>query len=239
MHYSTLLIDFDHTLLDSDASAHAAFAITMVAAGVADPSPVIPAFEAINAELWAAVESGDLSPNDIRSLRFERLVRATGIDADPGAMADLYVQGLGAHGGLYPGVADVLDALAERASLALVTNGIGEVQRARIERLGLAPYFDAVVISGEVGSAKPATEIFDIAFERLGRPDKTATLMVGDNPTSDIAGGIAYGIDTCWYSPNGAVSDLTPTHRITDLAELLEIVRHPIRSQPPRRRRSS
>ena len=77
---------------------------------------------------------------------------------------------------LYPGVVEVLDALAPLVSMAMVTNGIGEVQRARIERLGLGPYLDAVVISGEVGVAKPGPAIFDLAFAALGDPDRATTL---------------------------------------------------------------
>ena len=91
---------------------------------------------------------------------------------------------------------------SSQTSLALVTNGLSEVQRTRIERLDLGRYFDAVVISSEVGAAKPSTEIFDLAFELLGSPAKASALMVGDSLTSDIQGGINYGIATCWYNPN-------------------------------------
>ena len=85
--------------------------------------------------------------------------------------------------------------------LAVISNGLGEVVYARLARLGLSDYFDAVVVSSEVGVAKPNPAIFEAAFERLGSPDKATTLMVGDSLTSDIAGGSAFGIDTCWYNP--------------------------------------
>jgi HAD superfamily hydrolase (TIGR01509 family) len=87
------------------------------------------------------------------------------------------------------------------ATLALVSNGIGAVARAKVARLELDRYFAAIVISGEVGTAKPDAGIFDIVFDQLGNPDKATALMIGDSLTSDIAGGINYGIDTCWYAP--------------------------------------
>ena len=119
---------------------------------------------------------------------------------------------------------EVLDSLAGTATLALITNGIGEVQRTRIERLAIEHYFDAIVISGEVGKAKPGTEIFDIVFERLDAPDKETALIIGDNLGSDIQGGINYGIDTCWYNPGGRNSNgVTATHEIVDLAALQTI----------------
>lgn len=51
--------------------------------------------------------------------------------------------------------------------------------------------------------AKPDGRIFDVAFERMGQPPKTEVLIVGDSLSSDIAGGLAYGIDTCWFNPAG------------------------------------
>ena len=224
MPYTTILFDLDHTLLDSDASEAAAFDMTLRAAGASDPTTYGSTFGEINMELWARVESGELSPNQVRYLRFERLVGTTDLDADPIAMADLYVAGLGANGDLYPGAAEMLAALASNAALALITNGIGEVQRARIARTGIERYFDAIVISGEVGASKPGTAIFDMTFDLLGSPPKWSALMVGDNESSDIEGGNAFGIDTCWYAPDDAVASLTHTHRISELAFLPGIV---------------
>jgi YjjG family noncanonical pyrimidine nucleotidase len=224
MRYTTILFDLDHTLLDSDASEVAAFDMTLRAAGVEDPARYFAPFEAINAVLWAAVEREELSPNEVRRLRFEQLVTATGLDADPVALADLYVAGLGANGDLYPGAVELLEAIAAHATLALVTNGIGEVQRARIARTGIEQYFDAIVISGEVGASKPGTAIFDLTFGLLGNPDRSTALMVGDNESSDIEGGIRYGIDTCWFAPDDAVASLAHAHRISDLPALMPIV---------------
>jgi 2-haloacid dehalogenase len=104
----------------------------------------------------------------------------------------------------------------------LVTNGLGEVQRARIERLDLEPLFDAIVISGEVGTAKPGTKIFDIAFDALGWPARESALMIGDSLSSDIAGGANYGIATCWYNPSQrpAPPGSSVDHSITALGQL-------------------
>ena len=225
MAYTTLLFDLDHTLFDFDASEEAAFAATLASAGVTSPNGHMGIFTEINVALWADVERGILTPNQVRTLRFEQLIERTGIVADPVAMADHYVHGLGAYGELYPGARGVLEELSPHATLAVISNGIGEVQRARIARLGLDRYFDTIVISGEVGTAKPGTRIFDIVFDRLDGPDKATVLMIGDSLSSDIAGGVNYGIDTCWYTP-GSVPDteLPVTYRVTSLAEIPPIV---------------
>jgi YjjG family noncanonical pyrimidine nucleotidase len=224
--YQTLLFDLDHTLLDSDASEIAAYAHTMQLIGLPDPDDHFERYLRINHRMWAAVERGELQPTEVRLRRFEQFVDEVGIDADPVEMAEAFVWGLGAHGELYDGARDVLDELAVRASLAMVTNGLSDVQRARIERLDLDGYFDAIVISSEVGVTKPRPEIFDITFARLGSPPKESAVMIGDSLTSDIRGGADYGIATCWYNARAtsAGPDDVVTHEVSKLADLPAVV---------------
>lgn len=227
MSYCTFLIDLDHTIFDSDTSETAAFQQTLLAAGIEDFAPYSGAFRDINLELWAAVERHELTPQQVRTLRFERLVATQQLTADPSRMAKDYVRALSANGELYDGAREVLEALSERASLALVTNGLSEVQRARIDRLGIGDYFDAVAISAEIGAAKPGTKIFDFVFAELGQPARATAVMVGDNLSADIQGGANYGIATCWYNPHGRVAgpSVQPGHEIAALHELLGLIR--------------
>lgn len=227
--YTVLLLDLDHTLLDADASERLAFEHALASAGVAAPDRYLPAFGRINRALWARVERGEISAVHVRTTRFTQLIAATGIDASAEALADAFAGGLGVYGELYPGVRDVLDALDAEptVSLALVTNGLSEVQRVRIDRLGLGRYFDVIAISSELGTAKPAPAIFEIALAGLGAPAKSSALMVGDSLTSDIQGGRNAGIATCWYNPQrrpGSPDGLVD-HEITTLDALLAFVR--------------
>ena len=223
MSYSTFLLDLDHTLFDTEASEVAAFEQTMFSADIDEPRLYWQDFQNINLELWAAVERGEMLPQLVRTLRFERLVAKFDLGADPLQLADEYVVGLGAYGDLYDGARDVLQQLRDKASLAMVTNGLGEVQRSRIARLGLDQYFDAIAISAEIGAAKPDAGIFDKVFEELGSFVPEVAVMVGDNLSADIRGGADYGIATCWYNPHGREVDTQ--HRIDhEIAELEELV---------------
>ncbi len=226
MPYSTVLFDLDHTLLDSDESEAAAFAHTMRFAGVADHGPLLDTYRRINLTMWAQVEAGTLLANDVRTRRFESFNRIVGIEADPVEMGEVFVEGLGGFGELYPGAIEVLEAVGGIAVMGLVTNGISDVQRARVARLGIDRFFDAIVISSEVATSKPGSAIFDIAFERLGRPDRASALMVGDSLTSDMAGGHGYGIATCWYNPRREqpAVDFEIDHVITKLADVVGVV---------------
>jgi len=226
MRYETILLDLDHTLFDSDTSETKSFGQALESAGIAEPMQHFAAYQTINLKLWAAVERGEVLQQQVRTQRFERLVAQENIDADPLQLADDFVAGLGANGSLYDGAREVLECLSGQASLALVTNGLSEVQRARVMRLGIGEYFNAIVISAEVGAAKPGTEIFDIVFEALDSPSKDSALMVGDSLSSDMQGGANYGIATCWYNPNGQSVQRADqvAHEIGDLAELLGVV---------------
>jgi 2-haloacid dehalogenase len=211
--YTTLLLDFDHTLLDSDESEARALDTTLRSIGIDDPEAHRGVYRALNSALWKRVETGELDPNTVKVLRFSQMIEYLGIDADPVEMGETFVQGLGASGGLFPGARSLLDELAARASLAMVTNGIGFVQRTRVARLDLEQYFEAIVISGEVGTSKPGSAIFDLTFEQLGEPSRDASVMIGDNLNSDIRGGAGFGIDTCWYNPSGQTAE--PAARVT------------------------
>ena len=221
-----MLLDLDFTLFDSSASESAAFDHTFRQVGISEPDQHIATFQRINIALWAKVEQGETTPDRVRTLRFEQLIQESKLDADPTVMADAFVEGLASNGDLYPGAREVIEQLSRCASLALITNGFSEVQRTRVSRLGIDQYFDAVVISNEIGVAKPHTGIFDYAFEQLATPEKTSTLMVGDSLSSDIQGGINYDIPTCWYNPNGKSSGQVDkiTHEISRLDELLALV---------------
>lgn len=224
MPYSTLLFDLDHTLFDSDESERLAYLHTMRSVGLADPEDHFDRYVTINRAMWAAVEAGTMQPDEVRHRRFEQFLRELGLGGDPQAMGDTFVWGLANHGDLYADTRDLLEALAGRVAMALVTNGLSDVQRTRLDRLGIADAFDAIVISSEVGVTKPRPEIFDRAFDALGRPDRATALMIGDSLSSDMAGGRNAGVATCWFNPRGLAPDGDLTHVITRLAELRAIV---------------
>jgi YjjG family noncanonical pyrimidine nucleotidase len=222
MRYTTLLFDLDNTLFDAETSEPAAFDHALRTGGVADPGRFFPCYVEINQALWAAVERQELTPDGVQARRFADLVDKEGLRTDPRVIADAFVEGMGAFGDLYPGARGVVQELAAQATLGLVTNGLGEVQRARIKRLELESLFDAIVISGEVKTAKPGTGIFDLTFEALGWPAKDSALMIGDSWSSDIWGGANYGIATCWYNPDQKPPQPRPAldHSITNLNQL-------------------
>lgn len=220
--YGWILFDLDGTLFDYEDAERQALIGTWRALGAEAPSGLRQAYRRINGELWVDFENGRITQERLRLLRFERLAEELELDVPAETLSDTYVQHLGRRGKLLDGALEVLQALSGRVEMALITNGIPEVQWSRLEQSAIRDFFAVVVISGEVGAAKPAPEIFDEAFRRMGQPSKQDVIIVGDNFGSDIAGGAAYGIDTCWFNPAGhpAPEDPKADFEIRGLAEL-------------------
>lgn len=114
-----------------------------------------------------------------------------------------------------------------RRRLGLVTNGPAEVQRAKIELLGVEQHVDFVVVSGEFGVAKPDPSIFAHALDRGGARAGEA-LFVGDSAEFDIAGAYGAGIRSVWVNRTGRPWDhrnFAPDHEVQTLTELQRLLR--------------
>ena len=92
-----------------------------------------------------------------------------------------------------PGVAALLDRLARRYRLALLTNGGSRTQRTKLARAGLSQRFEAVLVSGELGVDKPHPRAFGALLDALHLPPE-AVLFVGDDRMRDIDGARACGL---------------------------------------------
>ncbi len=118
-----------------------------------------------------------------------------------------------------PAVIASLDALAEaEVELAVVSNGGGQTQRAKLRAAGIDhTRFRSLSISAEFGVAKPGPAIFRRALAAL-QVEAGAAIMIGDSPHEDIAGAATLALRSCWISrgapyPSGAPE---PTWRTPD-----------------------
>ena len=111
----------------------------------------------------------------------------------PGLSAELYALTVSAGSWeAFPDTLPTLTAVRERGLRVGIVSDTGFDLRPALDRLGLSPVLDTVVMSFELGVCKPAATVFRTACDRLGvRPERT--LMVGDNPLTD-AGAVAAGL---------------------------------------------
>lgn len=226
MRYDWVFFDADGTLFDYPAAEAAALRGAFAGCGLRFDSGVGPLYSEINAAIWREYELGEITQGRLRTERFERLFERLGMSADPAEFSRRYLVILGGQTALLDGAEAIVRGLHGKLGLLLLTNGLADVQRPRFAASAIGEFFSEIVISEEVGVAKPDPAIFDLAFDRIGRPPRSSVLVVGDSLTSDVAGGIAAGIDTCWYNPAGVANGhgVEPTYEIRALADLLEIV---------------
>lgn len=223
VHYEWLLFDADGTLFDFDRAEQIALQVTFEQFGHEFEPAYIQVYRRINKAIWSEFEQGRISQVDLRASRFRRLFGAIGVEAQAEPFGARFLENLALSTDLIEGAEEVVRALYGRVGLVIVTNGLHEVQRPRLARSVIGQYFSDLVISEEVGAAKPDPSFFDAAFQRMGGPEKETVLVVGDSLTSDILGANNYGIDACWFNPDGRHChlDVEIRHEIRDLSELL------------------
>lgn len=125
------------------------------------------------------------------------------------------------------GVAPLLERLKSRYRLALLSNfPSGDFIRHSLDRLDLTRFFDAIVVSADVGYVKPHRAPFDRLLTALGESPANC-LMIGDNWLADIQGGKQLGMQTIHttqyvpYENFQPYPDDHPTdHVINTLAEI-------------------
>lgn len=225
--YQWLLFDADDTLFDyARAEANALQAVFDEFALPFD-ARALELYREFNRQLWLRFEKREVTGAEVRVRRFALLFDALRLTEPPG-LADRYIDHLAAQTTLTRGARETLDALHHTRRIAIITNGMTRVQRARLAQSAIAPYISELIISEEIGAAKPAPEIFAHAFARMGQPRKEQVLMIGDSLTSDMQGGAGFGIDTCWYNPTHQPRPSQPqlTHEIHDLRELIQLLNH-------------
>jgi 2-haloacid dehalogenase len=222
--YRWLLFDADGTLFDYDRAERAALEQALVRIGVPFDPGHLSTYRRINQALWQGVERGEITPGEVKVRRFELLLEAIRVEHSPAALSTCYLECLANCSELVEDAEAVLGALHTKYRIAILTNGLTVVQRGRLARSVIRHHISDLIISEEVGAAKPAKEFFDVAFSRLGHPAKREVLMIGDGWVSDIQGAVEYGIDACWYNParKPRPADQAITREIASLRELTD-----------------
>jgi HAD superfamily hydrolase (TIGR01509 family) len=148
--------------------------------------------------MWRAYQRGEIDAATLARERFCRLLGAMGRDAaGGGAFGAAYIDALSQRGDVVAGARAALAAVARKARVGAVTNGIDLVQRARLRAAGLEHRFEIVVTSESCGFAKPDPRILRHALGALGAsPDDT--VYVGDDAHADGGAAQAAGLRFWW-----------------------------------------
>ena len=176
-------------------------------------------------------EMGNLMPNYRNRVWTEALSQCGILSENEGnKLSELFIIHRRKQPVLYEETFEVLDWLSnQEISMLLLTNGAPSLQ---LEKLAitprLVPYFEHIVISGNVGVGKPSPAIFDHAL-RLMNVQKEDVWMVGDNKKTDIMGANKIGMKSIWIEHDVKAEEQSPLngkpdYTIKRLNELVELI---------------
>lgn len=180
-------------------------------------------FQAVNKPLWVAYQNKEITAEGLQRTRFEKISQQTG--QDPLALNQELMAEMALVSTPLDNVVEMLSALHGKVKMAIITNGFNALQQKRLNNTNTDHFFEFVVVSENVGAAKPEPKIFEAAFAQMGDVDKSKVLMIGDTLASDVLGGNRVGVDSVWFNPNGHKNetDIQPTYEIRSILELVEI----------------
>ena len=226
------LIDLDDTIIDDTGNVDACWADAC-----AEAASGIPGLDARILQLavreyadswWSSSERHRRGRLDLRAATCEivtDVMQQLGHDtAQAAAIANHYRDLREERTTIFPGAIETLERLRSAGvRLGMVTNGSATSQRAKIERFGLAPYFDCILIEGEFGQGKPYAAVYQHVLEQLGAEPRDAW-CVGDNLEWDVGAPQALGVFGIWHDvrreglPNDAT--VTPDRIVHSLSEI-------------------
>ena len=228
MAIAAILWDVDGTLLDFSAAEKAAIQKLFGEFGLGGCTDgMVARYSAISSGYWKKLERGEITKRELLVRRFRDFFSELGLDP---ALAESfnarYQVALGDTVAYRDDSLEIVKSLHGRVKQYVVSNGTVIAQTKKLERSHLGEWMDGVFLSEQLGAEKPNPAFFEKVFAALPDIDRADMLIVGDSLTSDMQGGVAAGIPTCWYNPfrhprpAGTVVD----HEIQDLREVFDLL---------------
>ncbi len=221
------MFDADNTLLDFSGASKLSLWQTFEDYGHACTPEIYSYYKTVNGRVWTDFEEGRITAKVLRPKRFEDLFEVIGFaPTTPENFSKRYLENLIVKSEMYADVPELLAKIKPDYHLSIITNGLKEVQRARLSKLNIDQYFDSIIVSDEIGVAKPNPQYFEVAYQSIPQPPpKEQVLVIGDNIKSDILGGQQYGFHTCWVNalkkPNQGI---VPDFEVRSVIELIGIL---------------
>lgn len=206
-----LFFDLDDTLLDHRGAEEEAQRETFARfASLFDGVPFeawLSAYREANGGLWLAYGRGEVDRETLHRRRFTDPLANLGLDASRGGeMGAFYLERYRDAWRLNEGAEEALAQASGLGTVGVLSNGFRDLQRAKLERFDLGRWVEHVVLSEEVGSMKPAREIFDAAVRIcLGSGGSNGSgvrkVYVGDSFETDVVGARRAGWLPVYYNP--------------------------------------
>ena len=228
-----IFFDFDNTLQDMDAAYNEAVTSTLgpvcMGSGV-DLGSLMQVMAMVRAEIWTEAQRGHIRiPQEhIYRVWFTEVFRRCQIPqpelqavAIEGVYRASFERGLRLFDDVLPALTILRDSRSDIA-LGILTNGPSAIQRRRIQARGLSRFMEHLVTSEDAQAAKPDARIFRYALSMAGI-GPTDAVLVGDDPTVDVAGAQAAGWHAVLIDRKGVRHEAGDAPVARDLIEACEL----------------
>ena len=231
MAYKDLFFDLDHTLWDFETNSKETIqelynTHDLAGLGIVDFDGFYSTYSAHNHRLWDRYTKGFIKQEELRWKRVYLSLLDFKVANEKLAkeMSQTYLEILPNKTHLFPYTIEILDYLKNKEyKMHLITNGFESVQFKKIRNSGIADYFIEVITSEASNSLKPHKDIFEYALKNANAT-VAESIMIGDNESADIQGGINIGMDTVFVNHIQATPTVPATYTITHLKELESIL---------------
>ena len=228
--YNHIFFDLDHTLWDFDTNAKTS--LTDIFEEFELHKKIDGEFDMFyqkylhhNKILWERYQNGFINAEELKWRRMWRtlLEFKIGDEALSKSLSARFLEILPTKKELFPHTVEILNYLKEKKyTIHLITNGFEKTQWSKIQNSKIDHYFTHMITSESSNSMKPEKEIFEYALNKANATI-SESIMIGDNQSADIKGGIDAGMDTVFVNHINEVSTLNPTYVITHLNQLEQI----------------
>jgi putative hydrolase of the HAD superfamily len=229
--YNHVFFDLDRTIWDFEKNSEETIfellnEFGLIKKGKITETDFIKTYKGINQALWMEYRSGKIGKTALRERRFYLSMLKYSIDEPELALRfnDAYVKRCSSKTNLLPHSKEILKYLSKAYVLHIITNGFKEAQHLKLEKSGIRPFFNEVIVGDEVGINKPDPRIFHHAFESsTAGPEES--IMIGDDFEADIVGAREVGMDQIYFQPNKLEREnKIATYTVSHLEELKQIL---------------
>lgn len=228
--FKNLFIDLDDTLYDFSAASREAFKETYDLLHYErffdSFDHYMSIYSPYNLGLWGLYGEGKITKEELNRRRYSHPLETVGI-TDPGLAATFCREALSripTKGNLVPGATELLEYLRPKYRMFILSNGFKELQSRKMQTAGIDGYFDALILSEDIGVNKPNRELYEHALQSTGSRLEES-IMIGDMFETDIAGAANIGMQQIYFNPKGKKGHpFAPTYEVRDLLQIKEIL---------------
>ena len=225
MKYSLLLFDLDQTLFDTDKNAENALKQLNLPFDFPFTEEQVDYWHHLQQQMWADLELGKMTRQQLVDTRFLRYFEHFGIAADALDCEQQFEKVFFAEHALMPYTQELLTTLSKQYQLAVISNGTRAKQEQQLRDSKIDHFFDKVYLAGEVGFSKPDINFFQAITQSQPEVNKSEMLVIGDSLTADIKGANNFQIDSIWFNPHQlTASDIKPTYEVNELKQITDIL---------------